>query len=44
MFLQEEKSEHIFLWMFLENKGNMLQTLQGKQKYQVTNVALKPGH
>ena len=26
---------------FLENKGIMLQTLRGKQKYQVTNVGVE---
>ena len=32
-------SEHICICMsFLENKGIMLQTLRGKQEYQVTNV------
>ena len=35
---QQKKSERIFLVCFLENKGIMLQTLKGKQKYQVTNV------
>ena len=28
----------IFMSFFGENKGIMLQTLRGKQKYQVTNV------
>ena len=26
---------------FLENKGIMLQTLRGKQKYQITNVGVE---
>ena len=36
-------SEHICICMsfFGENKGIMLQTLRGKQKYQVTNVDIE---
>ena len=35
-------SENIFICMFfLENKGIMLQTLRGKQKYQITNVGVE---
>ena len=29
------------LYVFLENKGIILQTLRGKQKYQVTNVGVE---
>ena len=39
-----KKSEHIrklHLYVFWENKGIMLQTLRGKQKYQVTNVGVE---
>ena len=37
-FLQQEKSEHIFLCMFLRKQGIIVQTLRRKQKYPVTNV------
>ena len=43
--LRLERSEHIsesFLCVFFwENKGIMLQTLRGKQKYQITNVGVE---
>ena len=35
------KASISFFKCFRENKGIMLQTLRGKQKYPVTNVALK---
>ena len=41
IFLQQEKSEHIFLCMFLRKQEYMFQTLRGKQKYQVTNVGVE---
>ena len=34
-------SESFLCMFFWENKGIMLQTLQGKQKYQVTNVGIE---
>ena len=41
IFLKEEKGEHISLCIFWENKGITLQTLRGKQKFQVTNVGVE---
>ena len=35
------KKRKLPLYVFWENKGIMLQTLQGKQKYQVTNVGVE---
>ena len=39
--MSEHNYLHFYVFFFGENKGIMLQTLRGKQKYQVTNFDVK---
>ena len=39
--MSEHNYLHFYVFFLGENKGIMLQTLRGKQKYQVTNVDVK---